>query len=35
LKKAVLANQRERQVVQTSGKPKWNFEATVPGPYRS
>jgi choline-sulfatase len=34
LKKAVLANQRERQVVQSAGAPKWNFEAVVPGPYR-
>jgi choline-sulfatase len=34
LKKAVLANQRERRVVQSVGTPKWNFESVVPGPYR-
>ena len=26
LKKPVLANQRERQVVQSAGKPKWDFQ---------
>src|SRR5947208_672464 len=34
LKNAVLANQRERQVVQSTAKPKWDFESAIPGPYR-
>jgi choline-sulfatase len=34
LKTAVIASQRERQVVQSVGAPKWNFESVSPGPYR-